>query len=104
LEKWIESQPFTPYDLASCHPFFGRKIHHFDDFPNETFQKSGFPHIFSPFPMGFSHIFAGISQRSPCFQRTSRASRSEVSVAFSPRRCLFDKQHFNTIDQNLTYM
>ena len=29
---------------------------------------------------------------------------TKASVVFSPRRCLFDKQHFSTVEKNLAYM
>ncbi|CAL1141769.1 unnamed protein product [Cladocopium goreaui] len=55
---------------------------------------------------GTAHLKAGKAPRSKeGYTPDAAAQREEaVSVAFSPRRCLFDKQHFNTIDQNLTYM
>ncbi|CAK9045424.1 unnamed protein product [Durusdinium trenchii] len=56
---------------------------------------------------GTAHLKAGKVQRKGAegYAETLEAPREEaMPVAFSPRRSLFDRQHFSTVDKNLAYM
>ena len=53
-----------------------------DDFPSgkKPSRNRDFPHIFSPFPMGFSHMFAGLSQRIAMFS-CERSSKRRANLS-----------------------
>jgi len=58
---------------------------------------------------GTAHLKAGKVQRKGAegYMLPADAGpvrEEEASVVFSPRRCLFDKQHFSTVEKNLAYM